>query len=146
MNTLSNQEYRLMSLRTNIVALSAVCLLAHGALAQAPAPAPNPVGVWRGTSLCTLRPSPCNDEIAVYRITRLNGKDSLSFDARKVVNGVEEEMGGPLGCRLDASGAHFTCAMRNGVWNFSIRGDSLVGELRLPDTRKYRDIRTARSR
>jgi hypothetical protein len=121
-------------------------LLARGAYAQAPAATPNPVGVWRGTSLCTVRPSPCNDEIAVYRITRLNAKDSLSFDGRKVVNGQEEEMGGPIGCRLDASGAHFTCAMRNGAWHFTVRGDSLVGELRLPDGRKYRDIRTARSR
>jgi hypothetical protein len=139
-------EYRFMSLRTNIVALSGAFLLTARAFAQAPAAPPNPVGVWRGTSLCTLRPSPCNDEIAVYRITRLNARDSLSFDARKVVNGQEEEMGDPLGCRLDASGAQFTCVMRNGVWHFIIRGDSLVGELRLPDNRKYRDIRTVRSR
>src|SRR5258708_16302567 len=117
-----------MSLRTKIVALAATCLLAHGAYAQAPPAPPNPVGVWRGTSKCTVRPSPCNDEIAVYRITRLNAKDSLSFDGRKVVNGREEEMGGPFGCQIDASGAHFTCAMRNGGWHFTIRGDSLVGE------------------
>ena len=32
-----------MSLRTNIVALAATCLLARGAYAQAPAAAPNPV-------------------------------------------------------------------------------------------------------
>ena len=135
-----------MNLRMSALALAATCLLAPGAYAQAPAAAPNPVGVWRGTSKCTVRPSPCNDEIAVYRITRLNVKDSLSFDGRKVVNGQEEEMGGPIGCRLDASGAHVTCAMPNGAWHFTIRGDSLVGELRLPDGRKYRDIRTARSR
>jgi hypothetical protein len=135
-----------MSLRMSILAIVATCLFAGSAHSQALASAPNPVGVWRGTSVCTLRPSACNDEIAVYRITRLKAKDSLSLDARKVVNGQEEEMGGPLGCRLDASGAHFTCAMRNGVWNFTIRGDSLVGELRLPDNRKFRDIRTARSR
>ena len=135
-----------MNVRMSALALAATCLLARGAYAQAPAATPNPVGVWRGTSLCRVRPSPCNDEIAVYRITRLNAKDSLSFDGRKVVNGQEEEMGGPIGCRLDASGAHFTCAMRNGAWHFTVRGDSLVGELRLPDGRKYRDIRTARSR
>jgi len=135
-----------MSLRTNIVALAATCLLARGAFAQAPPAPPNPVGVWRGTSLCTLRPSPCSDEIAVYRITRLNARDSLSLDGRKVENGQEVEMGGPLGCRLDASGAHFMCAIRNSTWHFTIRGDSLVGELRQPDNRKYRDIRLARSR
>ena len=88
-------------------------------------------------------PSPCNDEVAVYRITRLKTSDSLSVDARKIVNGQEEQMG-ILGCRLATSGAQFTCSMPNGVWHFAIRGDSLVGELRLPDNRKYRDVSTAR--
>jgi len=129
----------------NVVALAAACLLARGALAQVPAAASNPVGVWRGTSLCLVRPSPCNDEIVVYRIARVNSGDSLSLDARKIVNGQEEEMG-VLGCRRATSGARFTCTMPNGVWRFTIRGDSLVGELRLPDKTKYRDISTARSR
>jgi hypothetical protein len=134
-----------VSPRANIVALVAACLLARGGFAQAPAAASNPIGVWRGTSLCRVRPSPCNDEIVVYRITRVNASDSLSLDARKIVNGQEEEMG-VLGCRLAASGAQFTCTLPNGVWRFTIRGDSLVGELRLPDNRKYRDVSTTRSR
>jgi hypothetical protein len=104
----------------------------------------NPVGVWRGTSLCGVRPSPCNDETVVYRITRVNTSDSLSIDARKIVNGQEEEMG-VIGCRSAASGSQLTCTMPNGVWRFTIRGDSLVGELRLPDNRKYRDVSTTRS-
>ena len=134
-----------MSARTNIIALAAACLLAPGALAQVPAAAPNPVGVWSGTSLCRLRPSACNDERVVYRITRVNASDSLSIDASKIVNGQEQEMG-VIGCHCTASGAQLTCTMPNGVWHFAIRGDSLVGELRLPDNRKYRDISTARSR
>jgi hypothetical protein len=134
-----------MSTRTNIIALAAVCLLARGAFAQGPAAATNPLGVWRGRSLCRVRPSPCTDEIVVYRITRVQASDSLSIDARKIVNGQEEEMG-VIGCRLAASGPQFTCTMPNGMWRFTIRGDSLVGELRLPDNTKYRDISTARSR
>lgn len=134
-----------MSPRTTIVALAAACLLARGAFAQAPAAAPNPVGVWRGASACRVRPSPCKDEIVVYRITRVNASDSLSVDARKIVNGQEEEMG-ILGCRLATSGAQFTCTIPNGVWRFTVRGDSLAGELRLPDNTKFRDVSTARSR
>jgi hypothetical protein len=133
-----------MSVRTSVIAFAAACLLAHGALAQLPAGASNPVGVWRGTSLCRVHPSSCNDEIVVYRITRVNASDSLSIDARKIVNGQEVEMG-VLGCRLAASGAQITCTMPNGVWRFTIRGDSLVGELRLPDNTKYRDISAVRS-
>ena len=134
-----------MSPRTKIVVLAAACLLPHGAFAQAPAPAPSPVGVWRGTSVCRVRPSPCNDETVVYRITRANASDSLSLDGRRIVNGQEVEMG-VLVCRLDASGARVTCTIPHGVWHFAVRGDSLVGELRSPDNTKFRDVYTARSR
>lgn len=134
-----------MSYRMNVFALVVACLLARDAFAQATAPTPNPVGVWRGTSLCRLRPSPCKDENVVYRITRLNARDSLSIDAHKIVNGQEEEMG-VLACLSGASGAQVTCTMPNGVWHFTIRGDNLVGELRLPDNRKFRDVSTVRSR
>ena len=118
-------------------------------IAQGPAPAPatgpRPEGVWRGTSLCTVRPSACNNEVVVYYITRVGGSDSLSIDARRIVNGQEDPMG-ILGCRLAASGTEITCTMKNGVWSFSIRGDSIVGELRMPDNTKYRDVRLTRAR
>jgi hypothetical protein len=126
-----------------LVAFAVACLLSRGASAQTQDT--NPVGVWRGTSLCRLRPSACKDESVVYRITRVNASDSLSIDARKIVNGQEEEMG-VLACVPGASGAELTCTMPNGVWHFTIRGDSLVGELRLPDNRKFRDVSTVRSR
>jgi len=103
------------------------------------------IGTWRGTSLCTVRPSSCNDEHVVYRVTPLSARDSVSFDARKVVNGREEEMG-VLRCTPAASRAQITCTMPNGVWRFEVRGDSLVGELRLPNDTRFRDVRTARSR
>ena len=105
----------------------------------------NVLGVWRGTSLCLVRPSACNDEVVVYRIARLNTSDSVSIDARKIVNAREDGMG-VLACRLTKQGASVTCAMKNGVWHFTVRRDSLVGELRLPDHTKFRDVRTVRSR
>jgi hypothetical protein len=133
-----------MSVRTYVIALAALCSRAHGALAQDSAAKVNPVGVWRGTSVCTVRPSSCKDEVTVYRISRVNASDSLTIDGRRIVNGQEVEMG-VLGCRSAASGAQLTCAIPSGVWRFTIRGDSLVGELRSPDNKKSRDVRTARS-
>ena len=121
----------------------AAMTFAAGAHAQTQASA-NPAGVWRGTSLCTVHPSPCHDEVVVYRITREKTRDSLSIDARKIVNGQEEEMG-VIGCRATEQGSKLTCMMGKGVWAFTIRGDSLLGELRLPNKTKYRDVRTARS-
>ena len=53
---------------------------------------------------------------------------------------------GVLGCRLTELGASFTCTLPNGVWHFTVRRDSLVGELRLMDSTKFRDVRAVRSR
>jgi len=133
-----------MSRRFACIAAVIASALAHSLPAQAPV-RPDPVGTWRGTSLCQLRLSACHDEVVVYRITRTRTTDSLSMDARKIVDGQEEDMG-VLGCRFDATSARLTCAMRNGVWDFTIRRDSLVGELRLPDGTRFRDVRTVRAR
>jgi hypothetical protein len=35
--------------------------------------------------------------------------------------------------------------MPNGTWRFTVRGDSLVGDLRLADNTRYRDVRTVRA-
>jgi hypothetical protein len=132
-----------MSHRLAYVATIISCVLARYLPAQAARL--DPIGTWRGTSLCLVRPSACHDESVVYRITRTTARDSLTMDARKIVNATEVEVG-VLGCRFDAPSARLTCTMPNGVWRFTIRGDRLVGELQLPDGKRFRDVRTARSR
>ena len=112
-----------------------------GAQAQASV---TPVGVWRGTSRCTVRPSPCNDESAVYRISQMKTADSVAIDGRKIVRGEEEEMG-ILTCRYTAQNAQLTCAIGQGVFRFTVRGDSLVGDLRLNDNTRFREIRLKRT-
>ena len=54
-----------MRLRSDLIALVAVAVLARNGTAQA-ATAPNAAGVWRGTSLCLVRPSSCHDEVVVF--------------------------------------------------------------------------------
>jgi hypothetical protein len=134
-----------MNHRTNIIIGLVVTLLAGPTLAQSAPVAPNPLGVWRGTSTCLIRPSACHDEIVVYRITHGSVRDSLALDGRKIVNGQEVEMG-VLGCRVAQPGAQVICVIPSGVWRFTVSGDSLVGELRLSDNTKSRDVRAARSR
>ena len=103
---------RLLGRGISIVALLSLAFAAAASQSQS---APDAVGTWRGTSLCLVRPSPCNDERVVYRITRIGTGDTLSLDARKIVNGTEEEMG-VLAC-LFARAAHgVTCTMANGNW------------------------------
>lgn len=132
-----------MSYRFAYLAAIISSVLARSMPAQAARP--DPVGTWRGTSLCQVRPSACHDENVVFRITHTTIRDSVALDGRKIVNAAEVEMG-ILGCRFEAPSARLTCPIPNGVWQFTIRGDSLVGELRLSDGTKVRDVRTERSR
>ena len=127
-------------MKRSIIVIAAM-LIAGKAGAQSPAPA---IGTWRGTSLCLVRPSPCNDERVVYYITRVGTTDSVAIDARKIVNGQEEEMG-VLTCALGVGGTQLTCPIPRSVWRFTVRGDSLIGDVYVAD-KKYRDVRTARAR
>jgi hypothetical protein len=130
--------------RIVVTVAAAACILSQGAVAQARSAAASPVGVWRGTSLCLVRESPCRDEIVVYRIAAAGAADSFAIDARKIVNGQEEEMG-ILGCRFTDANAELRCIIPKAIWSFIVRRDSLVGELRLRDGTKFRDVRTVRS-
>jgi hypothetical protein len=134
-------------MRVRLTGLAVASLLARGAGAQSPPQqqaARTPVGIWRGTSVCLVRPSACNDEIVVFRIAHTKAADSLTLDARKIVRGEEQEMG-VLTCRFTSPDGPLTCAMPQGTWQFRVRNDSLVGELRLPDNTKFRDVRTIRA-
>jgi hypothetical protein len=121
--------------------------LAHSAIAQSPAQASatTPIGIWRGTSSCLVRPSACHDEIVVYRITPMKAADSVSIDGFRIVRGEEQSMG-VLGCRLVRGSGQITCTIPHGVWRFTARNDSLTGELRLPDNTRFRDVRAIRAR
>ena len=136
-----------VTMRILVTGIALASALARTAIAQAPVqqPAPKtPVGIWRGTSVCLVRPSACNDETVVYRITPMKAADSLTLDARKIVRGEEQDMG-VLGCRLVPLSGQLTCTIPQGVWRFSVRNDSLTGELRLLDNTRFREVRAIRA-
>lgn len=133
-------------MRSQLTGIAIAILIARGANAQSPSrqqTGATPIGVWRGTSACLVRPSACNDEIVVYRVTPTTA-DSVAVDARKIVRGEEQEMG-VLTCRLAVQMGQVTCVIPQGIWQFTARGDTLVGELRLPDNTKYRAVRATRA-
>lgn len=135
------------AMRARLTGLAVATLLASGAGAQSPPQQPaatTPVGIWRGTSVCVVRLSACKDEIVVFRIAHAKAGDSLTLDGRKIVRGEEEEMG-VLTCRFTSPNGPLTCAIPQGTWEFRVRNDSLVGELRLPDNTTVRDVRTIRA-
>jgi len=50
-------------------------------------------GIWKGTSLCQVKSSPCHDENVVYHISRATNGKTYTIQMNKIVNGAEEEMG-----------------------------------------------------
>ena len=130
-------------MRIHIALMALTGASVRAAIAQSPAPV-TPVGIWRGTSVCLVRPSACNDETVVYRITRMKTPDSVAVDGRKILRGEEQEMG-VLGCRLEPLSGELTCTIPQGVWHFRARNDSLTGELRHLDNTRFREVRAKRA-
>jgi hypothetical protein len=98
---------------------------------------------------------PCHDEIAAYhfRVDSTVAADRtrverLVWQANKIVNGVEEEMG-TMACTYDPAAGALTCPMRGWQWVFraasAASGDSLVGTLRNPSGVVWRDVRATRT-
>src|SRR5215217_8075899 len=84
-------------------------------------------GTWRGTSICQIKNSPCNDETVVYYISKNKGVDSFFINASKIVNGEEVEMG-ILPFVLNKKTNQLT-STAYGNWTFNIEGAKLEGTL-----------------
>jgi len=50
------------------------------------------IGAWKGTSICQIKPSACNDEIAVYHVSKGNQPNIYHIVMNKVINEEEEGM------------------------------------------------------
>jgi len=103
------------------------------------------VGVWRGESVCTQRPSPCNDEHVVYHIAKGDGTDAVTIQANKLVDGKEVDMG-TLACTLEREKADLRCPIAKGVFELHVAGAEITGTLRLTDGTLYRRIAVKRVR
>jgi hypothetical protein len=101
-------------------------------------------GVWRGTSLCTVRPSSCNDETVVYYFSGTGGDHLLSI-GNKIVDGKEVEMG-RLECQLVAAEHQVVCRIERGTFRFAIDGSRMHGRLDLQDGTRFRTIEVERVR
>ena len=98
------------------------------------------IGTWKGTSLCQVKNSPCNDEIAVYHAKKSSG--SYSFQMNKMVAGKEEEMG-ILEFTFDGKAKTLTASSiggKKGFWKFKLSGNMMHGTLTLEDGTLYRII------
>ena len=87
-------------------------------------------GVWKGTSLCQVKNSPCHDEIVVYYISKDSTGRSYEMIANKIVNGKEDSMG-TISFTYDDKQKAFVSidSARNARWEFKITGNAMKGAL-----------------
>lgn len=132
-------------MRTKLLALFLTLFLACITHAQKDQPiTPNLEGVWKGTSLCQVKNSSCNDEKVVYHILVSGKKDGFLIIMNKIVNNKEEDMG-TVTATWDAAQKRLTGSMPNkAVWSFSIKGNTMDGTLSLADNTLYRKIHVTR--
>ncbi len=111
----------------NILLPGLLLFLSQGASAQLPDT--TLPGVWKGTSICQIRNSPCHDEVVVYHISKGKKANEYTVFANKIVNGVEEEMG-TISYILDEQQMELTGSYsKDDIWKLRLKGDKLEGTL-----------------
>ena len=87
-------------------------------------------GIWKGTSLCQIKNSPCHDEVVVYHISKDSTGKSYDMIANKIVDGKEDYMG-TIPFTYDSKQKVFVSvdSVRNARWEFKITGSAMKGTL-----------------
>jgi hypothetical protein len=86
------------------------------------------IGIWKGTSICQVKNSPCHDEIVIYHISKGEGIDTFNIRASKIVNGIEEDMG-ILPCKFERKRNQLISTANKGTWTFNVKDKSIDGTL-----------------
>ena len=114
---------------------------------QAQKAAPQVAGEWRGTSVCQVKGSPCNDETNVYRIDAIEGKAyRFRVTGSKIVDGQEVVMGPTTNWDYDPRSHILSFAVGNGHFWLKVDGDAMDGGLMLADMTVYRKIHLERAK
>ena len=87
------------------------------------------IGVWKGTSVCQIRNSPCHDEQVVYHISKGDNANEFKLQANKVIQGVEKEMGTLIGT-FNGKKKELICSPKpDTIWKFKLTNQKLEGTL-----------------
>ena len=87
-------------------------------------------GIWKGTSICQIKNSPCHDESVVYHISKDSPGKSYDMIANKIVDGKEVYMG-TISFTYDNQQKVFVSvdSARKARWEFRITGNAMKGTL-----------------
>lgn len=126
----------------SVVFLATVIVTISVAQSAKPAAGDSPLsGDWRGDSICTVRPSACNDEKALYHIKKLGDQPNrFSVQADKIVNGKALDMGATMECSFAPDNHALTCSTPKLVLHLTLKGKSLDGTMNLSDGTVWRNI------
>jgi len=105
------------------------------------------VGTWKGTSICQLKNSSCNDEVIVCHITKTAAPNTYKFVMNKMVNNAEVSMG-ELDFIYNQPQATLTChsvTRYDGLWKFDVKGDTMDGTLVIDNKTLFRVIKLVKS-
>ena len=101
-------------------------------------------GVWKGSSICQIKESPCHDEVVVYYVTEEPEHEVFQIKMNKVVNGADETMG-VLDCKAAPARDALDCRPNDcTTWSLKLDKDVLNGTL-LYKGQLYRKIRMTRA-
>lgn len=99
-----------------------------------------PVGDWRGSSICQVRESACHDEDSLYHVTRLAQKPGwFSMKTDKIVDGKPVTMG-TVDCSYEAQQHLLECSFPRGAFRLTVQGNKMEGTMTLPDKTLWRKI------
>jgi hypothetical protein len=95
--------------------------------AASPNDAAQLTGDWKGDSTCQVRPSPCNDEKALYHLSpspNHPGHSLMRVDSKPVTMGTLE-------CSSDSKDGILINENSRGTWKFKVKGNTMEGTLTL---------------
>ena len=100
-------------------------------------------GIWQGTSLCQVKPSPCHDEQVIYEI-RATRPHQYRIDAYKLVAGRRDFMGA-INVTLDSARRHLdgpvmSHGQARGRLQLTLAGSHMSGRMITSDGILYRLI------
>ena len=99
------------------------------------------IGTWKGTSICQIKPSACNDEVNVYHVSKGEKPGTYHIVANKIINDKEEEMAVSDYIFNPADNSLFCYDEKYKVTlKFIVKGRSMNGTLEF-DNKVYRIIK-----
>jgi len=104
------------------------------------------LGIWKGTSICQVKNSACNDEVVVCHVSKGSTPNTYKFVMNKIINNAEVSMG-ELNFIYNETQSSLTChsvTRYDGFWKFEVKKNTMDGTLTADNT-LFRVIKLVKS-